>query len=254
MNVATVSALAAFKSIGTDAGETSHPCGKASFSSPFTGPVAAVTCTEMGFGLACREDKHAVRELRENGWCNDQRPSHFARHRIDGAIFRVQQITQFLSVHLQNYFDRNSGRILRKTNQLLIVHMECARAPCLRSQYGCEYGVLSGILQDRSFVTSSFTGSAASIFIESPVLGNRTSLQCDRYIRAGDCLELYCCRLPWREGFICRRRFNMQAETCGDDLVQLCFFLRHPGVITDFLSSPAAISISQIPTRLDRRD
>src|SRR5947208_17020484 len=48
--VPVVSALADFKSIGTDAGETSHPCGTASLSSLFTGPVAAVTCTETGFG------------------------------------------------------------------------------------------------------------------------------------------------------------------------------------------------------------
>ena len=50
VNVATVSALAPFKSIGRDTGETVHPCGTASLSSPFTAPVAAVTCTETGFG------------------------------------------------------------------------------------------------------------------------------------------------------------------------------------------------------------
>src|SRR5206468_6421373 len=47
--------------------------------------------------------------------------------------------------------------------------------PGLRSQYGCEYRVSFGILDDRSFVTSSFDGSAASILIDWPVLGNRTS-------------------------------------------------------------------------------
>src|SRR5678816_552042 len=47
--------------------------------------------------------------------------------------------------------------------------------PGLRSQYGCEYGASSGILYDRSFVTSSFDGRAASILFESPVFGNRTS-------------------------------------------------------------------------------
>src|ERR1051325_7080099 len=48
LNVATNSALAAFNSTGVDGGETSHPCGAASLSSPFTAPVAAVTRTETG--------------------------------------------------------------------------------------------------------------------------------------------------------------------------------------------------------------
>src|SRR6516162_2804914 len=50
VNVPVVSASADFKSIGTDAGETSHRCGTASLSSPFTDPVAVVTCTETRFG------------------------------------------------------------------------------------------------------------------------------------------------------------------------------------------------------------
>src|SRR3954447_26601489 len=50
LNVATDSASADFKSIGIDTGETSHPCGAASLSSPFTAPVAAVTFTETDFG------------------------------------------------------------------------------------------------------------------------------------------------------------------------------------------------------------
>src|SRR5438874_5136642 len=49
VNVATISALAVFRSIGIDGGETSHACGTANLSSPFTAPAAAVTRTETGF-------------------------------------------------------------------------------------------------------------------------------------------------------------------------------------------------------------
>ena len=73
VNVPTVSASAPFKSIGTEAGDTSHPCGTASLSSPFTGPVAAVTCTETDFRLVRRKYEHAVRDVRENRWRNNQR-------------------------------------------------------------------------------------------------------------------------------------------------------------------------------------
>src|SRR6266571_9291722 len=71
--------------------------------------------------LICRKYKHAVDDICEDGWRNDQRPPHFARHGVNGAILRVHDVTQCLVVDLENYLDRNGWRILGEADKLLIV-------------------------------------------------------------------------------------------------------------------------------------
>jgi len=65
------------------------------------------------------------------------------------------------------------------------------------------------------------------------VAGERTTsfLQFDWNIAPVNCLQFYCYRLSWRDGFIGCRRFDMQAETRGDNIIQFGFFLRDPGLI-----------------------
>src|SRR5262249_43532511 len=56
----------------------------------------------------------------------------------------------------------------------------------------------------------------------------------DWNIRAIDYFQRDARRLTWRDNFFGGGRFDVQAETRCDDLVQLCFFLRDPGVILKF--------------------
>src|SRR5947207_10263679 len=52
-----------------------------------------------------REYEHAIPNVREHRRRNHYRTWHVAGHFVDGTILRVYQITQLLSVHLQNDFD-----------------------------------------------------------------------------------------------------------------------------------------------------
>ena len=128
LNVATISAPAAFRSTGIDAGEISHPCGAASLSSPFTGPGRRgdVHCNRSSIRSSGTRST-LVRHVRENWRRNDQRPGHFTRDASSAVRYLcVHDVPQFLSADLQNYLDRKSRGILGQTDKLLIVDSEGA--------------------------------------------------------------------------------------------------------------------------------
>jgi hypothetical protein len=90
-----------------------------------------VTRTETGLGSLVGKHEHAVQNIHEHRRRNHQWPWRFARNCISCAILRVHDVSQFLSVYLQNYLDRKSRGILGQTNKLLIVHSEGAERPGL---------------------------------------------------------------------------------------------------------------------------
>ena len=184
-----------------------------------------------GFRLIRREYQRAVPDLGENGWRNDQRSSQFARYRVNGAVLPVDGVTEFLPVDLKDNLYRKIGRIFRETDKLLIIYSEGTKRSWFTKPI--RLGIRS-VLRDpaRQVLRYEFVWWKCRINFHR-VAGERTTcfLECDWDIAPVNCLQLYCYRLPWRDGLIGCRRFYMQAETRGDNLIQLGFFLRDPGVI-----------------------
>src|ERR1044071_6513408 len=183
------------------------------------------------FWLIRRKYQRAVPDLGENGWCNDQRSSQLACYRVNRAVLPVDGITEFLPVDLKDNFYREIGRIFRATDKLLIIYSEGTKRPWFTKPI--RLGI-RGVLRDpaRQILCYEFVWWKRRINFHR-IAGKQTTcfLQCDWNIAPVNCVQLYCDGLPWRDGFICCRRFDMQAETGGDNLSQLGFFLRDPGVI-----------------------
>src|SRR4029453_17840708 len=180
LNVATISALAVFRSTGKEAGETSHPCGAASLSSPLTAPVAPITRTETGLGWFVGNTKTLSRTFPNTGGAITNGRGSSPATASDVRYFVT---TMYRSSCPFTCRIISTGRARGFSGRPISFWSSTAKVPIvpgLRSQYGCEYGVSLGILEERSFVTSSFDGSASSILFESPALGNRTSCSVTR--------------------------------------------------------------------------
>src|SRR5438046_9903020 len=94
-----------------------------------------------GFRLVRRENQYAIRDFRENGWLNNQRSPQLARHWVDQAVLCIHDITELLTIDLQNNLDGQIRRIFEQADQRLIIHREGAKRSRFTKPIGLGIGI-----------------------------------------------------------------------------------------------------------------